>query len=228
MEQYVATVKRIRRESDDIVTIYFTTDREFTYIAGQYITVFFPDSSTPAGKAYSLSSAPQEMWLSITVKKVGEYSGRLQALAAGDTFRISPAYGFFNPETTKPLVCITAGCGLAPIWSVVKHEFETDASRVAHIFYSNRHADSIPFHAELDELDTRHKSLRVTHHITQEPPRSPSMRAGRIDLDACVKAVEDDAIYLLCGSVDFVRDIWRGLTERGVSQQAISTETFFE
>jgi hypothetical protein len=129
MERYTATVTRVRRETPDTVTLYFTSDREFSYTAGQYITVFFPDSSTPEGKAYSLSSAPHETWLSITVKRVGEYSTRLHALRAGDTFTISAAYGFFNPKTDQPLVGISAGCGLAPIWSIVKDELERDSKR---------------------------------------------------------------------------------------------------
>ena len=89
MEKLTAKVLRVTRETSDVVTIYFTVPGvDFQYQAGQYITVFFEDSSTPAGKAYSLSSAPHESELSITVKKVGEYSGRLHALNAGDTFQI--------------------------------------------------------------------------------------------------------------------------------------------
>lgn len=228
MEQYTATVKRVRRESDDIVTIYFTTDDTFAYTAGQYITVFFTDSNTPQGKAYSLSSAPHETWLSITVKKVGEYSGRLHALRVGDTFQISQAYGFFNPETDKPLVCISAGCGVAPIWSIVKHELLHDPQRSAQMYFSNKHEMAIPFRRELDEHQAYHSSFQVHHYITRQCDVSATMHAGRIDLDECVQAVANEAMYLVCGSVDFVRDMWRGLTERGVSHNAISTETFFE
>lgn len=227
MERVVATVKRVRRETDDIVTIYFTTDKPFSYTAGQYITVFFEESSTPAGKAYSLSSAPHETRLSITVKKVGDYSEKLHALRAGDTFTISAAYGFFNPETKKPLVCITAGCGLAPIWSVIKTELEQDVDRVIHFFYSNKYAAAIPFHDEISDMDQQHASLDVRHHITRDATKHAYYR-GRINLDDCVDACKNEAMYLVCGSAEFVRDIWRGLTERGVAVDAISTETFFE
>ncbi len=228
MQTYKATIKRVRREAHDIVTIYFSVDGDFHYMAGQYITVFFADSTVPEGKAYSLSSAPSDTWRSITVKKVGEYSGMLHALRAGDVFTISPAYGFFNPQTKKPLVCITAGCGLAPIWSIVKHELEQDASRVAHVFYSNKHAGEVPFIHELSEKTAAHDTFQVHHHITQSADVPAHMHRGRIDIDACIHAVEDEAAYLLCGSVDFVRDMWRGLTARGIPASAISTETFFE
>ena len=61
MEKLTAKVMRIRRETSDIVTIYFVVlNHDFRYVAGQYVTVFFDDSSTPEGKAYSLSSAPHE------------------------------------------------------------------------------------------------------------------------------------------------------------------------
>lgn len=210
------------------MTIYFTVDGDFSYGAGQYITVFFPDSSTPEGKAYSLSSAPHEKWRSITVKKVGEYSGRLHALRAGQTFQISPAYGFFNPETKKPLVCISAGCGLAPIWSILKDECAKAPARKAHLFYSNKWADEIPFHAELDAHESAHVGVKVYHHITRDEQVPVTMHRGRINLDECLKAVEDEAMYLVCGSVDFVRDMWRGLVDRGIDHNAISTETFFE
>lgn len=230
MERYTATVIRVKKESHDIVTIYFCVDTKvnFTYTAGQYITVFFDDSSTPEGKAYSLSSAPHEDELSITVKKVGEYSGRIHALRVGDTFDISTAYGYFNPETSRPLVCISAGCGLAPIWSIAKDELHRDGERLAHVFFSNKHVDEIPFHTELDAHQDVHPSFAVHHHITRDADTPIHMHHGRIDLDACVKAAEGEVNYLLCGSVEFVRDMWRGLVDRGVAGSLISTETFFE
>ena len=65
------------------------------------------------------------------------------------------------------------------------------------------------------------------HHITAEPTVPPTMHKGRIALDDCVAAAEN-AFYLVCGSVDFVRDMWQGLTARGVAPHNITTETFFE
>ena len=80
---------------------------------------------------------------------------------------------------------------------------------------------------EQAEREARHAGVEIRHHITRETP-PPTMQAGRIDLDTCVHAVEGEAMYLLCGSVDFVRDMWRGLVDRGVATSAINTETFFE
>jgi ferredoxin-NADP reductase len=230
MKRYIATVEKTEYIGDDIVTIYFSVPRksDFSYDAGQYITVFFEGSSTPAGKAYSLSSAPHETLLSITVKRIGEFSGKLYALKKGDTFELSEAYGHFNPHTTNPIIALSAGVGIAPVWSVLKNELRHDEARVAHLFYSNASHHAIPHHTDIDRHADAHKGFVVHHHITRAADVPTHMNAGRIDLDACLKAVEGEVNYLICGSVDFVRDMWRGLTERGIAQERISTETFFE
>lgn len=230
MKRYTATVKKTEYTGDDIITIYFSLPMksDFTYDAGQYITIFFEGSSTPAGKAYSLSSAPHETLLSITVKRVGEFSGKLYAMKKGDTFELSEAYGHFNPHTNKPIVALSAGVGIAPVWSVLKSELMRDEMRIAHLFYSNASHLAIPHHQDVDKHADAHAGFAVHHHITRATGVPTHMHEGRIDLDTCLKAVEGEVNYLICGSVDFVRDMWRGLTECGIAQELISTETFFE
>lgn len=229
MNRHEARVVRVQRHAHDVVTLYFCLQDGgvLEYAAGQYITVYFEGTSTPEGKAYSLSSAPGEQLMSITVKKIGEYSGRLHELADGDTFIISDAYGHFNPMTTKPLVCIGAGVGIAPLWSVIKHEYQHDAGRVAQLFYSNKTVEDAAFHDELARVSSS-TSLGVHHHITRQQSVPAHMHKGRINVDECLKAAEDEAMFLLCGSVHFVRDIWKELTTRGIAAERISTETFFE
>lgn len=230
MKRFMATVEKTEYIGDDVIVIYFLLNEksDFHYEAGQYITIFFDGSSTPAGKAYSLSSAPHEKMLSITVKRIGEFSGKLYAMKPGDQFEMSEAYGHFNPHTTKPIVALSAGVGIAPVWSVIKSEFARSEANIAHLFYSNASPEKIPHHEAIDKHAHAHDGFTVHHHITRSRNLSEGMHSGRIDLDACISAVEGEVNYLICGSVEFVRDMWRGLTERGVTQEYISTETFFE
>lgn len=224
MERLTAIVKRVVHEAPGVSIIYFLLDGgwKLEYAAGQYITVFIDSSTTPAGKAYSLSSAPHEKWMSITVKNIGEFSGYLCGLKVGDTFTISRAYGFFNPNTARPLVALAAGVGISPILSVLKDEFNHNAQRPAHLFYSNKTPATIAHKKALSST-----ACAVTHHITAAAKVPAGMSPGRIILDDCVKAGED-AFYMVCGSVQFVRDMWQGLTLRGVKPGDITTETFFE
>lgn len=229
MDTLTAVVTLREEQTPDIVTIYFTLQDGtiLHYTAGQYITVFFDHTTTREGKAYSLSSSPQEPVMSITVKKIGEFSGLLHALGVGDRFSISQAYGFFNPLTDKPLICIGAGCGVAPIWSVLKDELLKNSERTAHFFYSNKTIRDIAFYPELIAQQITHPGLSIHLRVTRQPDLPVHIRPGRINLDQCTN-ISPDAMYLVCGSVTFVTDMWRGLKERGISPLHISTETFFE
>lgn len=211
------TVKivKTRHEASDIKTLYFV--RPFDFIAGQYITVYFDGSKTPAGKAYSLSSRPSDTLASITVKNVGgEFSSRLCALKKGDTLEISHAYGHFNPQTKAPLVGIAAGVGLSPIWSILAHNDHTEHQ----LHYTNTHENRIVFADELAQLKTH-----VQHYITRQP--DTRHHCGRLDVKNIIASAESEAHFLICGSVDFVRDIYRQLVQQGIDTLHISTEIFF-
>ncbi|NCU30949.1 hypothetical protein EOM57_04055 [Candidatus Saccharibacteria bacterium] len=215
-DSLTVTIDHVRRESPEVVTLYFT--RPFDFTAGQYISVYFDDVDIPEGKAYSLSSRPTDKLASITVKNVGgPFSSRLCSKKAGDTLAISHAYGHFNPHTKSPLVGIAAGVGLSPVWSILA----TNDHQKHTLHYSNKTDNHISFHDELAELETK-----VSHYISRQA--DTLYHYGRMEIEHIVKEAEDDAHYLICGSVDFVRDIFRQLEENGISRKKISTEIFFE
>ncbi len=215
-DSLTVTIDHIRHEAPDIVTLYFTRPFEFT--AGQYISVYFDDVDVPEGKAYSLSSRPNDEFASITVKDVGgPFSSRLCAMRAGDSLAISRAYGHFNPQTDSALVGIAAGVGLSPVWSIISAN-----DHAKHTLHFGNITDShIPFHEELAQLETR-----VEHYITRQA--DTIYHHGRMEVTRIVAEAEAEAHYLICGSVDFVRDIFRQLESAGISRKKISTEIFFE
>lgn len=210
------TIESTRRESPDVTTLYFK--RPFDFTAGQYISVYFEDTNTPEGKAYSLSSRPSDELASITVKDVGgPFSSRLCKLSAGDTLSISRAYGHFNPQTTSPLVGIAAGVGISPIWSIMASSDHTRHQ----LHYGNKTDEHIAFKDELHKLETR-----VVHYISRQI--DTAYTHGRMQIDHIAAEAEADAHYLVCGGIDFVKDVFAQLESGGVARNKISTEIFFE
>ncbi|NTW61753.1 hypothetical protein HGB24_03685, partial [Candidatus Saccharibacteria bacterium] len=121
MEKY-RVIKTIR-ETNDTTTIQFVAldnKANYDFNPGQYITVYFPELGVPEGKAYSLSSLPTDDFISITVKSIGDYSKRICELSVDDVFMASSPYGFLFEDTGGPLVCITAGVGISPVWSIIR------------------------------------------------------------------------------------------------------------
>lgn len=219
-DSITVTITKTRQETADTVTLYFKRPFEFT--AGQYITIFIPDSTVTAGKAYSLSSLPTDDLASITVKNVGgEFSQYLCSRREGDTIHISRAYGNFNPHTTAPLVGITGGCALSPIWSVLA---SAPTSQDTYLFYAHKTPRDVVFKDELAASPIQAQFFCTRHTITPDTTH----HNGRFRVSQIIQDVPRDAHFLLCGTADFVRDIWQQLDAAGIDSQRISTETFFE
>ena len=211
-------IVRVRQENPEVATLYVA--RPFDFMAGQYITVFIAGSQVREGKAYSISSRPDEELMSITVKNVGgEFSSYLCSRRVGDTLQISRAYGDFNPQTERPLVGIAAGCGLSPIWSIL-----ADAQQPTFLYLSQKSPEYMVFSEELSA-----SSIKVNKFSTrQRVEEIDGWHNGRFEVANIVSEVPSEAHFLVCGSLPFVRDVWQKLTAAGVDESHISTETFFE
>lgn len=226
--QIVATVIKRTLDTPDVVTIDFTVDgKPMDFTAGQYITVYFDDTDVRQGKAYSISSSPHDPHTSITVKKIGIFSGKLHNLKVGDTFAISSPYGFFNARSDKPIVAIAAGVGIAPIWSIIRYEYSRQRDHLpVSLLYSNKSKADISFRTAIDELSANEPSFLRQYFVTQKTDSECISR--RIDIAQDLSGDIDNRNFYVCGSADFVGAMWRQLTRAGVHEHSISTETFFE
>jgi ferredoxin-NADP reductase len=224
-------VRGKKTEAPGIATLSLT-DRDGLvphFLPGQYITVFFSESVISEGKAYSISSAPHEMRFDITVRAIGEFSNMLGALEIGDTIIGSLPYGFFSPETSeKSLVLVAGGIGVTPFRSMIKSSAYMTPDRPIHLFHSVRIQDDAIFFDEFKEIA---RTIPLTHHhfVTREEASSPGMKTGRITASRMLEELPegDNFEFLLCGSISFTRDLWRGLRKQGVLEEQIYTEAFF-
>lgn len=211
----------------DTITLGFLVDgRPLEHRAGQYITVYFDDTGVPEGKAYSLSSRPGADESTITVKKVGLFSGKLHDLKIGDEMTISHPYGSFNAFNDEPIVAIAAGTGISPIWSVIQDENQRATGRPIRLLYSNRTPGDIVFHKELEVLAGENSDFIIEHFITRAA-NVDGVSHRRIDAERDAAIYKDTHCFYICGSADFVRSMWQQLSAAGVLSDRITTETFF-
>jgi ferredoxin-NADP reductase len=201
-----------------------------TYIAGQFITVYFPETKTLEGKAYSFSSAPHDATCDITVKKIGEFSGRLCAMKPGDTITASLPYGFFATEYPETeMIAIAGGIGVTPFRSIIHHTLKENPQRSVRLYHSAKYAAEHIFDDEFIALGATYPNFSIIRHVTQEDNPHDRVKKGRINIDSVIppNAIHNDKEYLICGSISFVRDMWKGLRAQGVPEDRIYTEAFF-
>ena len=234
MEAMVADV--VRETLDTTTLILFTGNQRLDYRPGHFLTIdphqfdglerfiaFLEDikGKREPARAYSMSSAPDERYLAITVKEERYTSGqtRYPPLLSPLLVKRTPRgtrielTGFTGPYSisddieskTSHLVHICAGSGSVPNFSILKHAL-ANHPKLRHTFiYSNRSWDDVIFKTQLAELAGGHRDrLRVVHTLTRETDDGrfrTDIRRGRLSASLIAELVPDlsEAFFYVCG-----------------------------
>lgn len=221
-EKYIVIKKT--KETHNVVTLDLALiDGSFPeYTPGQFINIFFDKFSSPEGKAYSISSSSKEKRFSITIMGIGEFSNRLSSLNAGEIICATlPCGYFFSESQDSHLVLISSGIGITPFRSMIMN---TNNNRRFSLYSSYRHTDDILFRKEMNNIS----NLNIIYYITREVVTSEYVN-HRIHPSEILRNVTEikKTEFMICGSIEFTRDMWRGLKDLGVSEDTIYTEAFF-
>ena len=220
-------VREKKQENYDTVTISLTCENGTVppFVSGQFISVYFPELSTPEGKSYSISNPPGEMTFNITVKGIGEFSNRLCSLKPGDKVLGSLPYGYFYSEQDDlDLVMIAGGIGITPFRSAILHTLTHNPDRKITLFQSAKTAADLVFEDELSSLSRVETHYFLTKDLASHRNATPRrIQSG----DIITNCRPEHAEFFICGSIPFVRDIWRGLKDHGIAEDRICTEAFF-
>jgi 3-ketosteroid 9alpha-monooxygenase subunit B len=233
MEVMVADV--IVETPDTATLVLFTGNDRLDYKAGHFLTIdphqfeslqrfiaFFEDEKgkKEPPRAYSMTSAPHEKYLAVTVKEeryvsgLTKYPPLLSPLLVKRTVRGMrlKITGFTGPYTlpddietkTDHLVHVCAGSGSVPNFAILKHSLEV-YPKLKHTFlYSNKTWDDIIFRDELESIERQHTDrVKVIHALTREEPPigRANVRRGRIDAAMLREAIPDPTgcIVYACG-----------------------------
>lgn len=222
----VMVAEVVRETPDSATLVLFTGNDQLEYQPGHFLTIdphqfralerfieYFEeikDKREPA-RAYSISSAPYEHHLAITVKEEYYISGRTRyppLLSPLLVWRIHPGTrmevtGFGGPyvlptdieSQTDHLVHVCAGSGIVPNWSIIKHALAENLSLRHTVIYGNKTFEDIIFRAQLEALQRQHPDrVEVVHALSRESDvRSygEDYRSGRVDEDLIRSAIPD-------------------------------------
>jgi ferredoxin-NADP reductase len=216
LDEIRARVVEVIHETDDVKTFVLQPNAAWLgHRAGQYVPVEVEIDGVRVRRCYSISSAPSDPLVSITVKKV--HGGRVSTwlhtcVLPGNVLRLGQAAGDFTaPEGRLPeLLLLSGGCGITPVMSIVRDLAHRDAiDDVVFVHYARSGSDVI-FGEELADLAERHSGLRV-HLCLDDAPQSPR----GFDEEHFTRLVPDFAQRrtFLCGPAPLmtrVEEFWDG------------------
>ena len=188
---YKLSIASITRETDKAVSIHFRIPDElmsdFSFQAGQYITIKTELKGNQIRRDYSICSSVKSGLLQVGVKEVkgglfSTYANR--TLKTDDVLEISSPNGRFTFEADRSkertVVAFAAGSGITPIMSILKTLLEDEPKSKVVLVYGNKTKADTMFYDTLLELQTTYPN-RLTIQFVFSQSYEDNALFGRID-----------------------------------------------
>ncbi|MFN8405587.1 MAG: ferric reductase-like transmembrane domain-containing protein [Anaerolineales bacterium] len=191
--------------------------------AGQFLFVRFPNSrGLNESHPFTISSAPHEDVLRLTIKASGDFTRALfNDLKPGADAVIEGAHGMFDYKTGgQKQIWIAGGIGVTPFLAFIRDIGES-LDRDVDFYHVMRHRDEALFYNELETAGIRNKRLKVNIRY--------SAVGGSLTVDEIVKNAGGDVsghhIYM-CGPLPMVQAFEKKFLGLNVPPENIHFEEF--
>lgn len=239
---HTLSIKHILRQTDKCVTISFSVPEQlkqnFSFIAGQYITLKTVINGEEVRRDYSLCSSPKSGELTVAVKEVehGTFSKYANnTLKEGDAIDVAEPQGrfTFTPDSskTRTVAAFAAGSGITPVLSIAKTVLEEESNSTFILVYGNKTSEDTIFFNELLKLHHNYKDRFYIKFVFSQA-QEPDALFGRIEKSTVNLIVKNkykhttiDAFYL-CGPEAMIHTVKDVLTQNNISKDRVFFELF--
>jgi predicted ferric reductase len=170
---------------------------------------------------YSLSAAPTEHYVRITVKDLGDHSRSLALLRPGTRVFVEGPYGAFTAgrASSPHVVLVGGGVGITPIRAIIE-EFKNGVQMDV-IFRASKEEDLV-LREELDYLAANSDGTIRVHYLVGPRKNHP------MDARALTKLVPSfaDADIYICGPTPLVDSVRKAAQDVGVPKDKFHDEAF--
>ena len=162
------------RRGTDIAVFTCRPLQPLEHRAGQYVSVECAYQPR-LWRTYSVASAPRkDATMEFHVRALGAgwvSSALVRRLKVGDMVRLAAPMGSMtlDRKSTRDIVCVAGGTGLAPIKALVEELTRYNRTRWVHLFFGARHRDDLYDLDELNRLAARYPWLSVVPACSEDP-----------------------------------------------------------
>jgi len=241
---YPLKVSKVQNLTTQSVAISFEIPEniavDFSFKAGQYITLKHTINGKEVRRAYSISSAPvasgaqKEFTVGIKEVKNGAFSTYANRyIQLGDVLEVMPPQGrFLYTPKTGPIhiMGVAAGSGITPILAIAETVMRSGSDHEFTLVYGNKTPAEVMFSEEIAALSKAYPSQFKLQWVFSQANESHAI-FGRIDTAAInyvLKNVDTepfDSVYL-CGPESMIATAKESLAAQGVTAENIHYELF--
>ena len=190
--------------------------------AGQFLFVRFMENGLNESHPFTISSAPHEDVLRLTVKACGDFTRDLFAnLKTGTEALLEGAYGMFDYKTGGPKqIWVAGGIGVTPFLSFIR-DLKTGLNHEVDFYYTVRHREEAVFVDEIEETAKKNPQLKARLRF--------SSIDGSLTVEEIIRNAGGDIrghhVYM-CGPLPMVQAFEKKFIEAGVPVENIHFEEF--
>ncbi len=190
--------------------------------AGQFLFIRFKEKGLDESHPFTISSAPHEDVLRLTIKASGDFTRHLFAnLKVGTSAIVEGAYGMFNYKMTgEKQIWVAGGIGVTPFLSFLR-DLKTSLAHDVDFYYTVRHPEEAVFKDEIEAAAKQNSRLKARIRF--------SSTDGSLTVDEIVKNAGGDLrghhVYM-CGPLPMVQAFEKKFIEAGVPTENIHFEEF--
>lgn len=222
---------------------------DYTYKAGQYVTLKWRINGVEIMKDYSMVSAPFEGELDFAIKMYGGDSSSqflFENYQVDDVIEVSLPKGRFTlvtkPSEFRTVVGFAAGIGITPIFSHFKELLHSEPRTRLFLFYGSKNSEEVVFKKELDELVSLHPQRLEVHYFYSQEKLGNAFLEGRLDekkLNLIINQIlhlddtdEESTIWdsvdevLICGKGEMIKALANACYDNGIPKRNIHFELF--
>ena len=201
--------------------------------AGQFLTLRFKIDDKYQVRTYTVSSAPSDALLRISVKRDGLISNYLHNhVAPNMTIEARAPSGNFVLNKEKPAVFVAAGIGITPMISMIRESFfhgiKHRRAQPMVLFYQVHDESQLAFHEELSDFQAvMGDELRVVRLFSGTTVHELANYGGYLNRDVLkAELALDDYQFYVCGPSGFMQKAYDDIRSLGVTDSKISAEAF--
>ncbi|MFP4417924.1 MAG: hypothetical protein ACLFSB_11695 [Chitinispirillaceae bacterium] len=210
------------------VNIQGKDDWRFAHKAGQfcYMRVMSRTCGTEE-HPFTISSAPDEPHISLTIKKLGDYTERLASVKPGARVHLDGPYGTFTPDLSAgPHLFIAGGIGITPFQSIIQSQRQQGFTEQLTLMWSAQTGRELFAAQYFFALANDYPLFHFVPVVTREKP--PQRWERRITEELLRQKLQNGcphAVYI-CGSDSMRSAMISHLKRLGVRASRIHYERF--
>ena len=224
---FTGTVTKKENLTSEVILLSLKISEDFTFKAGQFVTIRINNGEESKLKSYSILSPPyQKGQLDLCIKIIsgGFASEIFEKTAMGNEFELKGPFGHFifdEESSNTEHVFLGAGTGLVPLYSMIKEHLPKHPNKKFTLIFGTKTQKDLLFHEELQQLENESSNFTYLPTLTREYWDGKS---GRVQ-EHLGDNLKNKTFYI-CGLKELVLDTKGILVSKGVDLKNIKYERY--